>query len=151
MFIGILIEIVLSMLAILYFLPRNMFIVSESNLGFEETLEAITKSAAQNQWNIPNIYDLQSTMKKNSYDVKPVKVMSLCKPEHAFQILGSKEERFVSALMPCRVSVYEKDGKTYISMLNAGLFSRFMGKKIGKVMNAAGIENKQLFEGILKK
>jgi uncharacterized protein (DUF302 family) len=150
MFLGVLLGIAISIVAVAYYLPGKMFIVEESKLNFNETVEAITKSAAENKWNIPQLYDLQATMSKNGYEVKPVKVFSLCKPDHAYQILGSTQERFVSALMPCRVSVYEKDGKTYISMLNAKLFSKFMGKNIGKVMSAASVENKQLFEHIIK-
>jgi len=127
-----------------------MFIVSESKYGFEETMLAIERSAEKNKWGIPHKYDLQATLKGKGFDVKPVSVFSLCKPQHAYEVLKSNEERLVSALMPCRVAVYEKDGKTYVSMLNAALFSKFMGKKVKDVMGAASEENKQILEPIVK-
>lgn len=147
---GLITGIALTIIVIVLLLPKQMFIVHESKLGFDETVEAITQSAKDNKWSMPHQYDLQATMKKHNFEVKPVKVFSLCKPEHAYQILNSDEVRSVSALMPCRVAVYEKDGKTFVSMLNAGLFSKFMGKKVSSVMGAASSENEIILAPIIK-
>ncbi|MDB4582461.1 DUF302 domain-containing protein [Draconibacterium sp.] len=147
---GLLAGIALTVILITVILPKQMFIVNESKYGFEETLKAIEKSAEENKWGIPHQYDLQATLKGKGFDVNPVNVFSLCKPDHAYKILGSNEERLVSALMPCRVAVYEKEGKTYVSMLNSGLFSRFMGKRVKDVMGDASEENKQILEPVVK-
>ena len=147
---GLVVGIVVTILAIVVVLPKQMFIVNESKLSFEETVETLTSSATEQKWSMPHQYDLQATMKKHGFDVNPVKVFSLCKPEHAYQILGSENERLVSALMPCRVAVYEKGGKTYVSMLNSGLFSKFMGKKVKEVMGAASDENQQILAPVIK-
>lgn len=147
---GIVTGIVLTVATILLILPNQMFVVNESKLGFDETVQAIEQSATENNWSVPHQYNLQATMKKHGFDVRPVKVFSLCKPEHAYEILGSENERLVSALMPCRVAVYEKEGKTYVSMLNSGLFSKFMGKKVSEVMTAASEENKQILEPVIQ-
>ncbi len=147
---GLIVGVALTVILIVLVLPKQMFIVNESKYGFEETIEAIEKSATENKWGIPHKYDLQATLKGKGFDVKPVSVFSLCKPDHAYKILGSNEERLVSALMPCRVAVYEKEGKTYISMLNSGLFSKFMGKKVKDVMGDASEENKQILAPVVK-
>ena len=131
-------------------IPAKMFMVDESKLGFDETVESITQSAVQNKWSVPHVYDLQATMKKNGFDVKPVKVISLCNPQHAYKILSGERERFVSALMPCRVAVYEKDGKTWVSMMNAGLFSEILGSGIGTVMEEVTMENRTILDPVLK-
>jgi len=39
--------------------------------------------------------------------------------------------------MPCRVAVYENNGKTYVSMLNAKLMAGLLGKKSKAVMKEA--------------
>lgn len=148
---GLAIGIVVTIVVIIALLPKQMFVVNESKLGFEETVAAIEQSAKDNQWSMPHQYDLQATMKKHGFTVNPVKVFSLCKPEHAYQILSSDNDRLVSALMPCRVAVYEKEGKTYVSMLNSGLFSKFMGKKVKTVMGAASTENIEILAPIVKK
>lgn len=147
---GLIVGIGLSVILIVLVLPKQMFVINESKLGFDETVEAITQSVQENKWSMPHMYDLQATMKKNGFDVNPVKVFSLCKPEHAYKILSDDNERMVSALMPCRVAVYEKGGKTYISMLNAGLFSKMLGKKVKDVMGDASAENLQILAPVIK-
>ena len=127
---GLVVGIAITVLAIVVILPKQMFVVHESKMSFDETVDAITASVAENKWSMPHQYDLQATLKKHGFEVKPVKIFSLCKPELAYKILNLNEERMASALMPCRISVYEKDGKTFVSMLNSGLFSKFMGTKI---------------------
>lgn len=147
---GLAVGIIATVLVILVLLPKQMFVVHESKFDFNQTVETITQSAKDNKWSMPHLYDLQATMKKHGFSVKPVKVFSLCKPEHAYQILNSEDERIVSALMPCRVAVYEKGGKTYVSMLNSGLFSKFMGKKVSTVMGAASNENEVILSSVVK-
>jgi uncharacterized protein (DUF302 family) len=73
----------------------------------------------------------------------------LCKPEHAYEVLKGNNERLAAALMPCRIAVYEKDGKTFVSMLNSGLFSKFMGTTIKEVMGAASRENKLIIAPVI--
>lgn len=147
---GLIVGVIVTIVAIIVILPKQMFVVHESKLGFDETVEAITQSAKANEWSMPHLYDLQATMMKHGFAVKPVKVFSLCKPEHAYQILNDDKVRDVSALMPCRVAVYEKGGKIYVSMLNSGLFSKFMGKKVSTVMGAASSENEQILAPVIK-
>lgn len=147
---GLIIGVIATLLAIIVILPKQMFIVHESKLGFDETVTAIEQSVKDNKWSMPHLYDLQATMTKHGFTVKPVKIFSLCKPEHAHEILNDDKVRDVSALMPCRVAVYEKDGKTFVSMLNSGLFSKFMGKKVSTVMGAASTENEQILQVIMK-
>lgn len=147
---GFIAGIALTLLVIMLILPRQMFVVKESRLGFDETVATLEQSVVDQKWSMPHQYDLQATMKKHGYDVTPVKVFSLCKPEHAYKILGSNDERVVSALMPCRVAVYEKNGKTYVSMLNSGLFSKFMGSNINQVMTAASEENKEILKPVIQ-
>ena len=147
---GLVTGIVFTIVLFVIVLSRKMFVIKESKFGFDQTIEEIEASVKENQWSMPHLYDLQATMKKHGFDVKPVKVFSLCKPEHSYKILNTNEDRFASALMPCRVAVFEKEGKTFISMLNAGLFSKFMGNNIKTVMGMAGRENIQILAPVVK-
>lgn len=132
-------------------LPRMLFTVSESKYGFDQTVELITEAAQANKWNMPHQYDLQQTMAKNGFEVDSVKVFSVCKPDIAVRILGSDSDRHLSVLMPCRISVYQKkDGKIYISRMNAGLFARLIGGKASGAMHDAGEGVEQILKSILK-
>jgi len=147
---GLLTGVALTLLIIWMVLPSKMFVVKQSKFGFEETVAALEKSATDLNWGIPHKYDLQATLKGKGFDVNPVQVISICKPSHANQILSDDNERHISALMPCRVAVFEKKGKTYVSMLNSGLFSKFMSKKAKEVMGQAGAENIVILRPVVK-
>lgn len=147
---GIILGVLLTLILVVLVLPNRMFIELESKYSFDQTITELEKSAIENKWSIPHKYDLQATLHGKGYNVAPVHVFSLCKPEHAYEILNKNKERLVSSLMPCRVAVYEKNGKTYISMLNSGLFSKFMGKNVRKVMGEASAENQKILKPISK-
>jgi len=147
---GILAGIIITLIIIIVILKQQMFVVYESQFGFDKTVNTIIESAEDHMWSVQHSYDIQASLDKHGYAVQPVKVFSLCKPEHASKILGSGEERIVSALMPCRISVYEQDGTVYVSMLNSGLFSRLLGNKVRNVMGAASAENKQILAPVIK-
>ena len=80
-FTGLIIGILATVIAIVLVLPKQMFIVNESKLDFNATVTAIEKSAKEHKWSMPHQYDLQATMMKHGFAVKPVKVFSLCKPQ----------------------------------------------------------------------
>ena len=148
---GLIVGIALTVILAVLVIPKQMFLVDESKYAFDETVEQIEKSVSEHKWSMPNQYDLQATMKKNGFDVSPVKVFSICKPSIANEILGGNEERYVSALMPCRIAVYEKkDGKVYISRMNAGLIAKVLGKKINSVMAEASTENELILASVIK-
>lgn len=146
---GLIIGVALTVLLVFAVAPGKMFIEKESKLGFQETVDAIVESATEHRWNVSHQYDLQATMLKNGFEVAPVTVLSLCSPQYAHQVLKGTDDRVVSALMPCRVSVYEKNGKTYVSMMNASFFSQLLGKRIGEVMSATTLENVKIIEPVL--
>jgi uncharacterized protein (DUF302 family) len=99
---------------------NSIFIENVSPTDFNTTVDRLVKEIEDKSWNISYIYDLQKTMEKNGKMVLPVKVFSLCRPNHSSKILEKDSERIISSMMPCRVSVYEKyDGKTYISRINS--------------------------------
>ncbi len=147
---GIFAGIVATLVFLFLFLRRKMFLESVSRYGFEETLSFLEKRAGELKWGIPHQYDLQATLKSKGYEVKPVRIFSLCKPEVANLILAADRERISSALMPCRVSVYQRsDGKTYISRLNASLFSILLDHRVREAMRLAAAENEDIIAPLI--
>jgi len=125
---------------------------NQSRYGFTETEELITKAAQEKGWKMPKVHDLQETMKNNGYEVRPVKVLEICKPSYAHQILEKGEERIASSLMPCRIAIYQKpDGKVYVSRMNAGLLSVLMKGAIPGMMKGAARETEEILEQVIKK
>ena len=112
-----------------------VMIENRSQFDFSSTIDSLTKIITDNGWKITVTHDLQETMKKNGREVLPVKVLEICNPVLAFQILSRDELRDVTPMLPCRISVYEKtDGNTYISRMNAPAFAAFIGGDAAKTI-----------------
>jgi uncharacterized protein (DUF302 family) len=142
MTLGIIIGLVAGLLIgwLIFFLasPKLMFKESRSPLSFDDTVAKIEELVASAGWKIPAIHDLQATMKKFDHEVRSVKVIEICQPDYAYKILRENQERIVSNMMPCRLSVYEKeDGSVWISRMNSGVVSKPMGKLVRQTMTVA--------------
>lgn len=129
----------------------NQFISEqESPLDFEKTVESIKAVAEQKDWKIPAVHDLQQSIAKSGKYVKPVTVVEICKPEYSGQMLELNHERIISIMMPCRISVYEKDdGKTYVALLNTAAMAANMPQHLAQVMKAAADESSEIVKTAL--
>ena len=136
----------ITTLVILYLAaPSILFIEGESRLGYSETIATIHESSKAEGWIIPKQYNLDVSLSKAGYEVLPVSVIELCKPDHAVKILSEDEYRLVSSMMPCRIAVYQKtDGSTVISRMNTGLLSRVFDKTVRDVMAQATQETNKI-------
>jgi uncharacterized protein (DUF302 family) len=129
----------------------TMFFENRSRYDFEETINQLSELVPENEWKIIQILDLQETMKKNGKEVLPVKVVEMCKPEYAYQLLSDDSQRIYSNMMPCRVSVYEKsDGNTYISRMNSAMFAEQIGGVMQEVMSKAFDDVESMIKEIAK-
>lgn len=146
---GLVVGVGVTFLVISSIVPQKMFVVEESNFNFEETVNTIVETAEDNEWTVSHIYDLQASLKKKNFDVTPVYVLSLCNPKYANNILGTDDDRVVSAMMPCRIAVYEKGEKTYISMLNAELFARFLSKNAKQTIVDTSKETLEILKPVI--
>ena len=123
----------------------------ESLFGFNETVELITRAATDREWGNPATHDLQQTLAKSGKSVRPVKVIEICKPAYSGQMLEKSDERVVSVMMPCRISVYEKaDGKIYVATLNVRSFVLSMPESIRDVMIGAADELDEIVTTVTK-
>lgn len=148
--IGLVIGIVLTGFLAYKAAPGMMLKEAQSKYDFEKSVEVFQQTALEMGWSIPTIHDLKETMNKFGYDVRNVKVFELCHPEHAIQILEKDQERVVSSMMPCRVSIYEKsDGKTYVSWMNTKMMGNMMGGIVADVMTEASRESEAMISAII--
>lgn len=117
---------------------------------FEKTVEFLLGAATKMNWNILTVHDLQQSLAKVGKIVNPVRVLEICKPEHSGKILSKNDERIVSVLLPCRLSVYLKeDGKTYVAIMNIAALLPAMPKTVHKVMTAASDELIEIVDSVI--
>ena len=98
----------------------NQVIIEQvSPFDVPTTVEKLKAAADKKEWQNPAVHNLQQSLAKSGKEVRPVQVIEICKPEFSGKMLELNNERIVSILMPCRISVYEKEnGKTYVALLN---------------------------------
>jgi uncharacterized protein (DUF302 family) len=131
-------------------MKTNSFILENpSKYNFDKTVELLMTEAERREWKIPAVHDLQLSLAKSGKAVKPVKVIEICKPEYSGQMLELNDERIISVMMPCRISVYEKeDGKAYVALINAASLVAGLPVKIAKVMKAASDETFEIVKTV---
>jgi uncharacterized protein (DUF302 family) len=152
--VGFVLGIVATGLAVWTLMPKMMIKVYPSRLSVDETAAAVEKAALGKNWKVPKIYDIQKTLKDSGFsDMTPLKIASICQPQHAYNILKpSDKDKVVTAIMPCRVAVYQgNDGKVYIAEMNMGLMSRMFGGNIAKIMSAVAAEEKEMIAPLIAK
>jgi uncharacterized protein (DUF302 family) len=151
---GFIAGVVLTGLAVWTLMPKLMIKVYPSRLSVDETAAAVEQAALGKNWKVPKIYDIQKTLKDSGLsDMTPLKIVSLCQPQHAYNILTPNDrDKVVTAIMPCRVAAYQgNDGKVYIAEMNMGLMSRMFGGNIARVMSAVAAEEKEMIEPLIRR
>jgi uncharacterized protein (DUF302 family) len=128
---------------------NQLVIEHPSKFNFNKTVDLLVAEAERREWKIPAVHDLQMSLAKSGKTVKPVKVIEICKPQYSGQMLELNHERIISVMMPCRISVYEKeDGLTYVSLINTGEMAASLPKNIAGVMKAASDETFEIVKSV---
>ena len=131
--------------------PSLMFREDLQKKDFDTTVAALERAIEKKGWKTPVIHDLQATMLKFERDVKSVKVLEICHPDYSYEILKGSEEKIVSSMMPCRISVYEKqDGTIWISRMNSGFLAKPMSRVIRKSMSAAAADVEEIVAEVMQ-
>lgn len=129
------------------FSPNQLFWENESKFSYEETVILLSEHILNIDWKISAIHDLQATLKKNGKEVLPIKIFELCNPVYSGQLLDMDTLRIYSPIMPCRLSVYEKnDGKVYIARMDSATMAAMVGGKVEEVMAKAFADIEKVLE-----
>ena len=93
---------------------------------------------------------MQQSLAKSGKVVNSVKVLEVCKPEYSGKMLEKNDERIVSVMMPCRISIYLKeDGKTYVAMINGAALVAGMPETVREIMIAASDEVNEIVGSVI--
>ena len=128
----------------------QIVIEQRSRFGFDKTVHMLTENAVKHEWKVPFVHDLKQSLAKSGKNVKPVKVIEICKPQYSGKMLELNDERIISVMMPCRISVYEKDdGATYVSLINAEKLTASLPSNIAEVMKEASDDTFDIVKSVV--
>lgn len=114
-----------------------MFNERVSPFGLEETVARIQENIENSGtgWTLSGLRNPAAAVKADGGNTLPVMMVEACSTRYSGPILNDDSVKFLSILMPCKISVYKKnDGKIYIGNMNAGLIGPMFGPLVGGIM-----------------
>lgn len=122
--------------------PRAMVVEDASPADFSTTLTRLKEQLNADGWNIVAEIDLGARLAKKGVEIPGgLVILELTSGKNAVPLLKQDETRYVSAFMPCSVSVYGmSDGRVMISRMNARMMTGMMEPRIAELMQKASVQ-----------
>lgn len=88
-----------------------------SNKTMAELDQSIRSVAQELKFGVLNVLDLKETLEKKGIALdRECRIYDICSPNRAIEAL--KHEMRVSAVLPCRISVFEEEGRRVIATVH---------------------------------
>ncbi len=93
-----------------------MLIRLSTDKTVSETAAALQAAVQANHFGVMQIHNLKETMNKKGVEfARECLIFEVCQPQQAKKVLD--QNMSVSTALPCRISIYEEDGKTTLATL----------------------------------
>ena len=112
-----------------------MLYEKEAKGTVDEVTARVQQAALANKFGVLGIHDLKEKMKAKGIDFGPeCRILEVCNPAQAKTVLEA--DMSISNALPCRISVYEQNGKIKVSMIRpAHLLAMFDRPELQLVAN----------------
>lgn len=106
-----------------------MIHIVESTKSVDAAARDLDAAAKAHGFGVLHVYDLREKLREKGIDFsKECRILEVCNPKQAAAVLGANMK--MSLALPCRISVYEDGGKTWIgTLLPTELLSVFPGSE----------------------
>ena len=133
-------------LAGILLLRHNLIAETECPLPWEKAVEEFPRQVMkQPGWTVRTVPCGLPVPEKGSR----IAVFEICSRKFATAILKDPDGRKTAAVLPCKIAIYERDGKTWIARLNAPVFMRLLGGTPAEVFNSDILpEQARMFKGL---
>ena len=93
-----------------------MLIKLATNKSVAETAAALEAAVQANHFGVMQVHNLKETMvKKGVAFERECLIFEVCQPQQAKKVLD--QNMSISTALPCRISIYEENGKTMLATL----------------------------------
>lgn len=93
-----------------------MFIKVESEKSLQEIRQKIEEVAKSKGFGVMAVHEVSNILQNKGFPISySCVIVEVCSPKHASQVLSV--DPYISTAMPCRIALFEKDGKTLISTM----------------------------------
>ena len=103
-----------------------MLHIVETAKDVETAARDLEEAVKRNNFGVISVLDLRQKMKEKGVEfAHACKILELCNPQQASRLLSRNMS--ISTALPCRISVYEEDGRTKIAtILPSAILSIFL-------------------------
>jgi uncharacterized protein (DUF302 family) len=116
------------------------------DLPYEQVIEKVTAELKKEGFGVLTFIDVKDTLKqKINVDFKKYAILGACNPPIAHRALQEEEE--LGLFLPCNVIVYEKEGKTRVSIFDPMVMTWIMENDN---MNPIATEVQERLQRVLK-
>lgn len=114
---------------------------------FGAVLKKLEKLVPEYQFRVLANHDVRATLAEKGIMRQPLNIIEVCNASFADEALKKNEQ--VSLFMPCRFTIYEKDGRTVVNLARPSMIAEMMPgaeledtageveKRLKKIMDAA--------------
>ena len=114
--------------------------------SFEEAVKAVEQETKTAGFKVLYVHDVTTTLKEKSFEIEPFKIIEICNAKSAYTVLQADIK--IGLCLPCKINVYKKDGRTYISGMRPVILSQFFpDANLGNLP----IEVNEIIRGIIDK
>lgn len=93
-----------------------MYYIVETEKSFEQAAVDLEAAVKAHHFGVLHVHDLGNTLRGKGIEfANQCKVFEVCSPQQAAKVMDIDME--LNMALPCRISVYSKDGKVRIGMI----------------------------------
>ena len=97
--------------------------IVETKKSFDEAVVSVLKAVDKKGWALFQVYDVKERLAAKGFKQEPLKIIEICSGKHANKFLS--KNKFISLCMPCKINVFEENGKIKIAGMNPTIISQF--------------------------
>ncbi len=95
----------------------------ETKKSFDQAVTAVESKTQEKGFRVLHTHDVQATLAEKGFQREPLKIVEVCNSKYASQVL--EKDIKIALMLPCPISVYTQNGKTYISALRPKVMKDF--------------------------
>lgn len=112
---------------------------------FDDAVLSLEQETKRIGFRVLHIHDVTATLKEKGFDIDPFKIIEICNAKSAYTVLQADIK--IGLCLPCKINVYVKEGKTFISgMRPIILYQFFPDAGLGALPEVIDITMKTIIE-----
>ncbi len=105
---------------------QNFQYTVESRKSFDEAVKAVEQSTAEKGFRVLHTHDVAGTLAEKGFRRDPLKIVEVCNARYAHEVL--QKDLSIALMLPCPITVYTQNGKTYVSTMRPSVIAEFYPK-----------------------